>query len=181
MPQKNFTEEFKKEAVRMALTSGRTRRQDAQFLDVDPSTLKSWIRQYRDGVMGEPPHLPDPEDRIAELEHLRRANEDMAAQVEELRREKEDSAAELDQLRRETGNMAVELIGLRRENKDKTVELGQLRRSNEILRQERETLKRTVSIFAMWQSHEFRCTDQRNHRSMPDRAADEKNVACVPG
>jgi transposase len=37
--QKDFTQEFEDEAVRLALTSGRTRRELAENLGVDLSTL----------------------------------------------------------------------------------------------------------------------------------------------
>ena len=42
--QKAFTKEFADEAVRLALTSGRTRRELAENLGVGLSTLTQWIR-----------------------------------------------------------------------------------------------------------------------------------------
>ena len=41
--QKGFTPEFEDEAVRLALTSGRTRRELAENLDNGLSTLTRWI------------------------------------------------------------------------------------------------------------------------------------------
>ena len=46
--QKGFTQEFEDEAVRLALTSGRTRRELAENLGVGLSTLTRWIGRRRD-------------------------------------------------------------------------------------------------------------------------------------
>lgn len=43
----NHTEEFKREAVRIALTSGLTRDRVAADLGVGKSTLNRWLSQYR--------------------------------------------------------------------------------------------------------------------------------------
>ena len=42
------TDEFRKDAVRIALTSGLTRKQVADDLGVGMSTLNKWITQHRD-------------------------------------------------------------------------------------------------------------------------------------
>ncbi len=42
------SEEFKRDAVRIALTSGLTRRQVSSDLGVGLSTLNKWIKTYRD-------------------------------------------------------------------------------------------------------------------------------------
>jgi transposase len=42
------TDEFRHDAVRIALTSGLTRKQVADDLDVGMSTLKKWITAHRD-------------------------------------------------------------------------------------------------------------------------------------
>ena len=42
------TDEFRQEAVRIALTSGLTRKQVADDLGVGMSTLNKWITAYRD-------------------------------------------------------------------------------------------------------------------------------------
>jgi transposase len=42
------TEEFRQDAVRIALTSGLTRKQVADDLGVGMSTLNKWIMAYRD-------------------------------------------------------------------------------------------------------------------------------------
>ena len=45
---KGFTQEFENEALRLALTSGRTRRALAENLGVGLSTLTRWIGRRRD-------------------------------------------------------------------------------------------------------------------------------------
>ena len=45
--QKKFTEEFKREAVRLVEESGRTMADIAEDLGVGKSTLGKWRRQYR--------------------------------------------------------------------------------------------------------------------------------------
>ena len=64
------TPEFRREAVRLALTSGRTRREIAEDLGIGLSTLTRWLTQERD--VGEPSEAPV--DVHAELKRLRREN-----------------------------------------------------------------------------------------------------------
>ena len=71
--QKGFTQEFEDEAVRLALTSGRTRRELAENLGVGLSTLTRWIGRRRDREID----FPDKgrtEDAAEELKRLRRKN-----------------------------------------------------------------------------------------------------------
>jgi transposase len=56
--------------VRLALTSGRTRREVASDLGIGLSTLTRWVSRDRDD---EPPGEPD-SDLRAELKRLRREN-----------------------------------------------------------------------------------------------------------
>ena len=73
-PKKLFTQEFRDEAVRLAQTSGRSRREIASDLGIGRSTLRNWIDRRRDRQMEQPP--PDrQEDMAAELKRLRRENE----------------------------------------------------------------------------------------------------------
>ncbi|MEL7278391.1 MAG: transposase [Pseudomonadota bacterium] len=58
--------EFRAEAVRVALTSGLSRRQVASDSGVGFSTLNSWIRQDRDDP-AKPAAQPDLEREMAEL------------------------------------------------------------------------------------------------------------------
>jgi transposase len=51
-----FTEDFKKEAVRLTETSGRTIGQSADDLGVGLSSLTRWKRQYREADLLAGPH-----------------------------------------------------------------------------------------------------------------------------
>ena len=64
------TPEFRREAVRLALTSGRTRWEIAEDLRIGLSTLTRWLGQERD--VREPSEVPV--DLHAELKRLRREN-----------------------------------------------------------------------------------------------------------
>jgi transposase len=64
------TPEFRREAVRLALTSGRTRREIVEDLGIGLSTLTRWLRQERD--VREPSEVPV--DLHAALKRLRREN-----------------------------------------------------------------------------------------------------------
>jgi transposase len=84
-PKKHFTPEFRAEAVRLAQTSGRSRREVAADLGIGLSTLRNWINARRDRHMDEPP--PDrQEDMAAELKRLRRENEVLRQEREILKR-----------------------------------------------------------------------------------------------
>jgi transposase len=84
-PKKLFTQEFRDEAVRLAQTSGRSRREIASDLGIGRSTLRNWIDRRRDRQMDEPP--PDrQEDMAAELKRLRRENEVLRQEREILKR-----------------------------------------------------------------------------------------------
>ena len=50
MPQQHrrFTQEFRDEAVRLAETSGRTRREVAEDLGIGLSTLRHWLDRRRE-------------------------------------------------------------------------------------------------------------------------------------
>lgn len=64
------SEEFKRDAVRIALTSGLTRRQASSDLGVGMSTLNKWIKTYRDmDVVSK-----EDQELLRENERLRREN-----------------------------------------------------------------------------------------------------------
>ena len=67
---KRPTPEFRREAVRLALTSGRTRREIAADLGVGLSTLTRWLARERDA--DEP--VEASVDLQAELKRLRKEN-----------------------------------------------------------------------------------------------------------
>ena len=65
---KRPTPEFRREAVRQALTSGRTRREIADDLGVGLSTLTRWVREDRDAEEPRDEQI----DLHAELKRLRK-------------------------------------------------------------------------------------------------------------
>ena len=62
--------EFRREAVRLALTSGLTRKQIAVDLGAGFSTLNKWVQQDRDKELMAGPH----EDQEKEITRLRKEN-----------------------------------------------------------------------------------------------------------
>src|SRR3954453_2278760 len=82
---RRFTPEFRAEAVRLAQTSGRSRREVAADLGVGLSTLRHWIDGQRDREMDAPP-AERQEDMAAELKRLRRENEVPRQEWENLKR-----------------------------------------------------------------------------------------------
>ena len=62
--------EFKQEVVRVALTSGLSRRQIASDFDIGFSTLGRWIKEERNHVLSAGPQ----DDLIKENERLRKEN-----------------------------------------------------------------------------------------------------------
>ena len=73
--QKRLTREFEDESVRLALTSGRTRRSIATDLGVGLSILTRWVGRSRDNRPASPDGSQQP-DLAAELKRLRRENEE---------------------------------------------------------------------------------------------------------
>jgi transposase len=70
MKQKRFTQEFKEEAVRLVLTSGRRQAEVARDLGLGHSTLDRWLSQAREHIVP----VVDGETPEAELKRLRREN-----------------------------------------------------------------------------------------------------------
>jgi transposase len=69
--RRTFSEEFKREAVRLVDTSGLTIKQVAGDLGIGLSTLTRWLRIYRDQELLSGPH----DDVDKELARLRKENE----------------------------------------------------------------------------------------------------------
>ena len=69
MAQRHGTE-FRKEAVRLALTSGLTRKQIAADLGIGFSTLNKWVQQDRHEELMSGPH----DDQTKEIARLRKEN-----------------------------------------------------------------------------------------------------------
>ena len=77
--KQTFTPEFRAEAVRLAQTSGRSRRAVAADLGVGLSTLRNWIDGQRDREMDNPPAdrqggkvlgLPERGDIVDRVDHI---------------------------------------------------------------------------------------------------------------
>ena len=83
-PKTRFTPEVRAEAVRLAQTSGRCRREMASDLGMGRSTLRNGINR-RDRPR-EPPPPDRQEDRAAERKRLRRENEGLRPEREILKR-----------------------------------------------------------------------------------------------
>ena len=84
-PHRRFTQEFQDEAVRLAQTSGRSRREIATDLGIGLSTLRHGIDRRREREMERPPE-DGQEDRAAELKRLRRENEILRQEREILKK-----------------------------------------------------------------------------------------------
>ena len=69
--RRNFTDDFKREAVCLTQTSGRTIKQVADDLGIGLSTLTRWKRTYRESDLMSGPH----DDVEKELARLRKENE----------------------------------------------------------------------------------------------------------
>ena len=74
----NRSEEFRKDAVRIALTSGLTRRQIADDLGIGMSTLNKWITAHRDT------DVVSADDRV-----LARENEQLRREIRILKEERD--------------------------------------------------------------------------------------------
>src|SRR5215217_6609511 len=85
MPHTRFTKEFRDEAVRLALTSGRSRREIAADLGIGLATLRHWLDRRREREIDDPPEEHQ-EDMAAELMRLRRENEILRQERETLKK-----------------------------------------------------------------------------------------------
>ena len=97
-PMRRFTNEFKDEAVRLALTSGRMQREIASELGIGQSTLSLWINQSRNRP-AEPGNEQTDASMITELNQLRRENEILRPENEQLLRENKSLRQERDILK----------------------------------------------------------------------------------
>jgi transposase len=85
MPHTRFTKEFRDEAVRLALTSGRSRREVAADLGIGLSTLRHWLDRRSEREIDHPPEERQ-EDMATELKRLRRENEILRQEREILKK-----------------------------------------------------------------------------------------------
>jgi len=85
MPHTRFTKECRDEAVRLALTSGRSRREVTADLGIGLSTLRHWLDRRREREIDDPPEERQ-EDMAVELKRLRRENAILRQEREILKR-----------------------------------------------------------------------------------------------
>ena len=78
----NFTDDFKREAVRISRESGRTVDAVAKGLGVGKSTLTAWRRRFREEDLLSGPH----DDLETENARLRRENEILLAERDLLKK-----------------------------------------------------------------------------------------------
>jgi transposase len=74
---KRYSSEFKEDAIRLALSNGRTVPSVAADLGINPQTLYRWIKKYNDAKNN------TEESRIAELETKLKAANRRVADLEE--------------------------------------------------------------------------------------------------
>ena len=85
--RRTFTDDFKREAVRLKETSGRTIAQVADDLGIGLSTLTRWKRRYREADLLAGPH----EDTTKELARLRKENELLCQERDLLKKQQPSS------------------------------------------------------------------------------------------
>lgn len=71
MSRRQFSDEYKQEAVRLVLEQGLTVKQAASDLGIGQSTLDKWLSNYRKSHNGEEQIT---QSQLAELKRLRREN-----------------------------------------------------------------------------------------------------------
>ena len=79
---RKITDDFKREAVRLVETSGRTIGQVAEDLGIGKSTLGKWLTKHREAELLSGPH----EDSAKELARLRKENEILRAERDLLKK-----------------------------------------------------------------------------------------------
>jgi len=82
MKRREFTEEFRREAVRLVETSGLTLKQVAEDLGIGLSTLTRWKQIYRDSKLPPEPNT----DLSKELTRLRKENDLLRAERDLLKK-----------------------------------------------------------------------------------------------
>lgn len=70
--RRKFTDEFKREAVRLCNQAGSVVTQIARNLDVDQSVLRRWVQLERGGAMEMNPSKPLRAEAITEVQRLQR-------------------------------------------------------------------------------------------------------------
>ena len=81
-----YPEEFRREAVELVKTSGRSRAEIARSLGLSDSTLKNWVVKDRQQHDRERDPVSVSESEIAELKRLRKENAELKTDREILRK-----------------------------------------------------------------------------------------------
>ena len=72
MARREFTAEFKREAVRLASQAGMTKSQVARDLGIHLNVLRNWVKQFETGKWDKTKGAPLKDAQQAEIEALRR-------------------------------------------------------------------------------------------------------------
>ncbi|WP_165990354.1 transposase [Streptomyces sp. YIM 98790] len=83
-PPSRYSPEFREEAVHLALKSSRPIAHVARELDINPETLRTWVRQHERSAEEGKPALAL--DERAELKELRRRNRELEMEVSFLKK-----------------------------------------------------------------------------------------------
>jgi transposase len=97
--KRRFTDEFKREAVALWETSGRTQAEVAGELGIMPTMLRRWQRKLQEGGMPASPAAKPPISPMA-------SPADQASEIARLRRELERARMERDILKKAVGIFA---------------------------------------------------------------------------
>ena len=86
MARRSYTAEFKREAVRLAVKPGVSRRKAAMQLGIHPNVLASWQRNFEKGGWSEKPGTDLKSEQQKELERLRREVTSLKADLDVLKK-----------------------------------------------------------------------------------------------
>ncbi|WP_374834714.1 transposase [Paenochrobactrum pullorum] len=89
-----FTKKFEQEAVRLAETNGRTRKEVAEDRVIGLSTLNRWLSRNRDAGVNDTSLRKSEEHMAAELKRLRRENEILCQERDVLKKATVDSTSQ---------------------------------------------------------------------------------------
>lgn len=82
MPVQRYSDQFKRDAVRLVVVEGYSLKRAAESVGVAHTTIAVWVRRYRD----EFPQRADFVDSKEELEHLRAENRRLQMECEILKK-----------------------------------------------------------------------------------------------
>lgn len=86
MAKRVFTDEFKREAVRLATKPGISKAKAARDLGIHPNVLKAWLQKFKTGKWDDKPGAELKSEQQKELERLRRENASLKTDLEILKK-----------------------------------------------------------------------------------------------